>query len=298
MWMIGWYKFSYICSGVSLTRHNYAPLKKNRTMSYLLTLLAIAFAVSAVGWIYFIYFFGIGYGLSISALAVATVVMFSDVMTLPVAILMGVLFIYGIRLALYLLLRERRSASYKKILYQPENTTKKPLFAMFMIWISCALLYIGQMSPATFYLYNLREGLDVSETWAWAGAVVAALGVIIEMVADAQKSAAKKINASRFVDTGLYRIVRCPNYFGEVLMWTGSFIICFGSCCTPWQWVIASLGYVGIVYVMFSGARRLELRQQEVYGNDPEFQAYIRRRPLILPLVPIYSVAKHTWLKG
>lgn len=267
-------------------------------MSYLLTLLAIAFAVSAVGWIYFIYFFSIGYGLSISALAVATVVMFSDVITLPVAILMVVLFIYGIRLALYLLLRERRSASYKKILYQPENTTKKPLFAMFMIWISCALLYIGQMSPATFYLYNLREGLDVSEAWAWAGAVVAALGVIIEMVADAQKSAAKKINASRFVDTGLYRIVRCPNYFGEVLMWTGSFIICFGSCCTPWQWVIASLGYVGIVYVMFSGARRLELRQQEVYGNDPEFQAYIRRRPLILPLVPIYSVAKHTWLKG
>lgn len=267
-------------------------------MSYLLTLLAIAFAVSAVGWIYFIYFFSIGYGLSISALAVATVVMFSDVMTLPVAILMVVLFIYGIRLALYLLLRERRSASYKKILYQPENTTKKPLFAMFMIWISCALLYIGQMSPATFYLYNLREGLDVSEAWAWAGAIVAALGVIIEMVADAQKSAAKKINASRFVDTGLYRIVRCPNYFGEVLMWTGSFIICFGSCCTPWQWVIASLGYVGIVYVMFSGARRLELRQQEVYGNDPEFQAYIHRRPLILPLVPIYSVAKHTWLKG
>ena len=118
------------------------------------------------------------------------------------------------------------------------------------------------------------------------------------MVADAQKSAAKKVNANRFVDTGLYRIVRCPNYFGEVLMWTGSFIICFGACCTLGQWVIATLGYVGIVYVMFSGARRLELRQNEVYGNDPEFQKYIHKRPLILPLIPIYSVAKHTWLKG
>ncbi len=267
-------------------------------MNYLLILLALSFAISAVGWIYFIYFFSIGYGLAISGLAVATAVIFRDVMTLPIAILCGVLFIYGIRLALYLLHRERKSASYKKILYQPENTAKKPVFAMFMIWISCALLYIGQMSPATFYLHNLAEGAAVSEPWAWAGAIVAAVGVIIEMVADAQKSAAKKINASRFVDTGLYRIVRCPNYFGEVLMWTGSFIIRFGSCCTVGQWVIASLGYVGIVYVMFSGARRLELRQQEVYGNDPEFQAYIKRRPLILPLVPIYSVAKHTWLKG
>ena len=267
-------------------------------MSYLYALLALSFAVSAVGWIYFIYFFSIGYGFAISALSVATAVLFHDVMTLPAAILLGVLFVYGIRLALYLLIRERKSASYKKILYQPDNTKRKPIFAMFMIWISCALLYVGQISPVTFYLYILELGALVNHTWAWVGAVVAAAGVIIEMVADAQKSAAKKINANRFVSHGLYRIVRCPNYFGEVLMWTGSFLICFGACCTVGQWVIASLGYIGIVYVMFSGARRLELRQNETYGNDPEFQAYIKRTPLILPLVPIYSVAKHTWLKG
>lgn len=267
-------------------------------MSYLYALLALSFAVSAVGWIYFIYFFSIGYGFAISALSVATAVLFHDVMTLPAAILLGVLFVYGIRLALYLLIRERKSASYKKILYQPDITKRKPIFAMFMIWISCALLYVGQISPVTFYLYNLELGALVNHTWAWVGAVVAAAGVIIEMVADAQKSAAKRVDANRFVSHGLYRIVRCPNYFGEVLMWTGSFLICFGACCTVGQWVIASLGYIGIVYVMFSGARRLELRQNETYGNDPEFQAYIKRTPLILPLVPIYSVAKHTWLKG
>lgn len=267
-------------------------------MTYLLILLAISFAVSAVGWLYFIYFFSIGYGFSISALSLATAIIFYDNLTLPTAILLGVLFVYGIRLALYLLIRERKSASYKKILYQPANTKRKPLFAMFMIWTSCALLYIGQISPATFYLYNLEMGATVNDVWAWAGAVVAALGVLIEMIADAQKSAAKRVNANRFVSTGLYRIVRCPNYFGEVLMWTGSFIVCIGAACTPWQWVIASLGYIGIVYVMFSGARRLELRQTEVYGADPEFQAYIKRTPLILPLVPIYSVARHTWLKG
>ena len=55
---------------------------------------------------------------------------------------------------------------------------------------------------------------------------------------------------------------------------------------------------MGIVYVMFSGACRLELRQKETYGNNPEFQKYIEKTPLIIPFVPIYSVAKHTWLKG
>jgi steroid 5-alpha reductase family enzyme len=160
------------------------------------------------------------------------------------------------------------------------------------------LLYIGQISPVTFYLYNLQHLAPVDQTWAWAGTIVAALGVLIEIVADAEKSAAKRVDPHCFVDKGLYRIVRCPNYFGEILLWSGSFIICFGACCTLWQWIIASLGYIGIVYVMFSGARRIELRQEETYGNNPEFKAYIKRTPLIIPLVPIYSVARHKWLKG
>ena len=267
-------------------------------MTYLYLLLGISFAISALGWVYFIYFFSIGYGFAISAPSVAAAVMFRDVITWPALLLCAVLFVYGIRLGLFLLLREKRSASYKKILYQPENTTKKPAFVMWMIWIACALLYVGQISPVTFHLYNLREGSAVSEGWMWVGAIVATIGVVIEMVADAQKSAAKKINARRYVDTGLYRIVRCPNYFGEVLMWTGSFIISFGSCCSVGQWVIAALGYLGIVYVMFSGARRLELRQAEIYGSDPEFQTYIKKTPLIIPFIPIYSVAKYGWLKG
>ena len=180
-------------------------------MSYLFTLLGISLAVSAVGWIYFIYFFSIGYGFAISTLSVITIIIFKDVMTPPVAILCAVLFVYGIRLALYLLLREKRSASYKSILYQPENIKRKPPFVMFTIWISCALLYVGQISPATFYLNNLAKNFAVSEFWAWVGVIVTTIGVIIEMIADAQKSTAKRVNPNRFVCTGLYKIVRCPN---------------------------------------------------------------------------------------
>ena len=140
-------------------------------MGYLWILLALSFAVSSLGWIYFIYFFSIGYGFAISALSLASVIIFRDVITLPVAILAAVLFIYGIRLGLFLLLREKKSASYKHILYQPENTTRKPAFVMWMIWISCALLYVGQISPATFYLYNMKDGAPVNELWAWIGTI-------------------------------------------------------------------------------------------------------------------------------
>ena len=48
-------------------------------MGYLFMLLAVSMAVSAVGWIYFIYFFSVGYGFSIAALAVAVAALFLEV---------------------------------------------------------------------------------------------------------------------------------------------------------------------------------------------------------------------------
>ena len=60
-------------------------------MNYLLILLAVSMAVSGLGWIYFIYFFSIGYGFGVSALAVTMAVLFKDVITLPTALLCAVI---------------------------------------------------------------------------------------------------------------------------------------------------------------------------------------------------------------
>ena len=49
---------------------------------------------------------------------------------------------------------------------------------------------------------------------------------------------------------------------------------------------------------MFGGARRLELRQNKNYGNDPEYQKYVKSTPILLPFIPLYSVAKYKWLMG
>jgi hypothetical protein len=34
------------------------------------------------------------------------------------------------------------------------------------------------------------------------------------------------------------------------------------------------------------------------YGNDPEYQAYVKKTPILIPFLPIYSVAKYEWLKA
>jgi steroid 5-alpha reductase family enzyme len=267
-------------------------------MTDLLILLAVSLAVSAVGWKYFIYFFSLGYGYGVAALAVTMGVMYHADLTLSTVALLAMLFIFGIRLGTYLLVRERKAAAYRKILYDPSLQKKKPVGVVVSVWLFCAILYVAQVSPVAFRLMNTAAGAEVGDLWAWIGAAVALCGILLETFADMQKSAAKKRNSKRFVDTGLYRIVRCPNYLGEVVIWTGVLLSGIGVGLVWWQWLIVAIGYIGIIYVMFSGARRLELRQNEVYGSDPEYQAYVKKTPILIPLLPIYSVARYEWLSA
>lgn len=63
------------------------------------------------------------------------------------------------------------------------------------------------------------------------GPAVWALGFTIEAVADAQKFKFKMdpANKGRFIDEGLWRFARYPNYFGEMALWWGMFIFCSGA---------------------------------------------------------------------
>ena len=59
---------------------------------------------------------------------------------------------------------------------------------------------------------------------------------------------------------------------------------------------ITTFVYLGIVFVMFSGARRIEINQNKNYGNDNEYIEYVKKTPILIPFVPIYSVEKYTWV--
>ena len=128
------------------------------------------------------------------------------------------------------------------------------------------------------------------------GLAISVCGLALETAADLQKSHAKKLNPRRFVDTGLFRLVRCPNYFGEMVFWTGIFLSGVTVYSGAFEWISALLGYLGIIYVMFGGARRLEMRQDKNYGNDPAYQRYKSSTPIMIPFIPLYSVKDHTQL--
>lgn len=252
-------------------------------------LFAVALLVSAIGFKKYIWFISIGYGFSIAAEGVAMLAMFRPGGWGVLACLL--LVAYGCRLGGYLAYRELKSRTYAKFL-KGEVKENAPMGVKLAIWVTCAALYTLMVLPL---FYRLQNGA-ADNGWFIAGIIVMACGIALEAAADWQKNRAKKVNPGRFVDTGLFRLVRCPNYLGEVLLWTGVLIGGIGALSGVGQWIMALLGYVGIIYVMFSGARRLEIRQNKNYGDDPEYQKYVRTVPILLPFVPLYSVEKHKWL--
>lgn len=259
----------------------------------LLILLGACLLVSSMGFKNYVWFISLGYGFSIAAEGAVMLIYYHKTLTVSAVLLSVLLILYGIRLSGYLAIREAKSSSYKKHMTSEIKDGKTvPFGVKCAIWITCALLYLTQALPV---LYRFSNGSENS-VMAYVGIGIMAFGLILESAADLQKNAAKKKNPRRFVDTGLYRIVRCPNYLGEMIFWTGVFLSGIGALATAWQWILASVGYAGIIFVMFSGARRLELRQNRNYGNDPEYQAYVKRVPILLPFIPLYSVVKYKFL--
>ncbi len=255
-------------------------------------LFGVCMLVSAIGFKNYVWFISLGYGFSIAAEGLAMLLLYGQNLT-PGTILCCVLFfLYGCRLGGYLAFREIKSGSYKKnMVGEIKDGKTVPFGVKIAIWVSCAVLYVTQISGVFYRLVNAVS----DNAFVFIGAAVMLFGVSLETAADIQKNAAKKINPRRFVDTGLYRIVRCPNYLGEMIFWTGVLISGIGAV-SGWQWIVVAIGYVGIIFVMFSGARRLEIRQDKNYGNDPEYQKYVTTVPILLPFVPLYSVKKHKWL--
>lgn len=247
--------------------------------------------ISSIGFYQYVYFISLGYGFSIAALAITLIVMF-DNMNMICLLICICLFIYGMRLGIYLLIREQKNISYKSMIKE-EVKDSLSLISKFLIWFSCSFFYVCQISPVYFRLIKFNE-IDMISI---IGVMIMIIGVVLESLADFQKTKAKKKNENRFVYSGLYKKVRCPNYLGEIIFWSGVFISGM-NCYHNFEWMMALFGYLGIIYIMFAGARRLEIRQNKNYGHDVEYKKYVKATPILIPFIPLYSLEKYKWLKG
>lgn len=156
-----------------------------------------------------------------------------------------------------------------------------PVFVKALAWLFMGALYVCETAGLHLRLANGTP----DDVVLWVGVVVMATGAVIETVADQQKSAQKAKHPDLPATEGLFSIVRCPNYLGEMLFWTGVLIAGATSLAGAGQWAMALVGFVCIIFIMLDGARRMAKGHEERYGQDLRYRAYADRTKLIIPFV-------------
>ena len=123
---------------------------------------------------------------------------------------------------------------------------------------------------------------------AYAGIALWVAGMLIEVIADHQKTQFRNNpdNRDRFITTGLWAWSRHPNYFGEITLWLGLSLLAL-PVLSGWQLAtMISPLFVFLLLTKVSGIPLLENLAQKKWGSDPEFIAYTEATPALMMRKP------------
>ncbi|MCF7928879.1 MAG: DUF1295 domain-containing protein [Spirochaetales bacterium] len=245
--------------------------------------LAVSFGINAAFFAFALSFktdkvTDLTYGLTFLILTVIALI-YSGTYTLytfGAALMVG---LWGVRLAAYLF---HRIITIGK---DDRFDDKRESFIRFgSFWVLQAVTVWVVMIPVLLFL---KDPELTGPAWLFPlGGVVWALGFGLEWVSDHQKFRFKNDSANRgkFMNRGLWKWSRHPNYFGEILLWWGVFIAVFPAFS---GWELASvIGPVWITMLLLfvSGIPLLEKSADQKYGDDPEYQRYKKETSILIPV--------------
>ena len=194
--------------------------------------------------------------------------------------LAAMVIVWAVRLGSFLFIRIHRSGSddrFDAIKVNPLSFLRVWIMQGLWVSITAAAAWIAIASGD-------QRGFDV---FAVVGIVVWVVGMLIEVVADAQKTAftADPANKGRFISTGLWSRSRHPNYFGEILAWIGVAHVA-APVFEGWQWIgLLSPVFVILLLTRVSGVPLLERKADERWGGDADYEAYKTATPVLVPMI-------------
>jgi steroid 5-alpha reductase family enzyme len=195
----------------------------------------------------------------------------------PRALLLALLVaVWALRLGTFLYSRIRREGVDRRF------DTLKPDFARFLLTWTLQGLWVFLTVSCALAAITAAAAQPLGSLAA-LGTVVWIAGFAIEAIADRQKGVfrADPTNRDRFISTGLWAWSRHPNYCGEILLWIGVAVIAFPAL-SGWSLVtLISPVFVYFLLTRISGIPLLESRSEAKWGEDPEYQAYKARTPLL-----------------
>ena len=136
--------------------------------------IAAALLISSIGFKKYVWFISLGYGFSIAGIGILLLALYGGRLTAGTAICCVLFVLYGFRLGGYLLYREVKSSAYNSKMKTEIKDGKSMTFGVkCAIWVTCALLYVLQVTPV---FYRLANGTGTG-TASYIGAVIMLCGV-------------------------------------------------------------------------------------------------------------------------
>ena len=184
--------------------------------------------------------------------------------------------LWAIRLGSFLFMRIHHDGEDKRF-----RSIKPSASQFFMTW-TLQGLWVSLCSMCALTAISSNTGI-VTNAFFYIGLALFILGFSIEVMADMEKSAFKAIqdNKDKFITTGLWARSRHPNYFGEIVLWTGIAVMSFSSLQGLQYLTLISPIFTYLLLVYVSGVRMLEARGDLKWGDDPEYQDYKKRTPVL-----------------
>ncbi|GKV23662.1 hypothetical protein SLEP1_g33366 [Rubroshorea leprosula] len=201
--------------------------------------------------------------------------------------------IWGIRLALFLLLRILHWGEDRRFDEMRNNLGKLAIFWIFQaVWVWTVSL------PVTVVNASDRDlSLQDADIIGW---IMWAVGIAVEATADQQKLLFKNSpeNRGKWCTIGLWKYSRHPNYFGEILLWWGIFVAS-SPVLEGAEWlVIVGPIFLTLLLLFVSGIPLLEESADKKFGNVGPYRVYKKTTSPLIPLPPAVYRNLPLWFKA
>ena len=204
-------------------------------------------------------------------------VLLSSAVDLRATLVAAMVLVWSLRLSTFLFRRIASSGGDDRF----DNIKNRPL-RFLMAWTLQGLWVLLTAAAALAVITGgVRAPLGAIGI---AGIAVWAIGIAIEIAADRQKSNFKSdpANAGKFINVGLWAWSRHPNYFGEIVLWTGMAIVAI-PVLHGWQWAaLISPVFVAFLLIKVSGIPLLEAKADERWGGQEDYERYKQSTPVLV----------------
>ena len=182
--------------------------------------------------------------------------------------------VWAIRLGSFLFMRIHKAGEDRRF------RTIKPNFTRFLMTWTLQGMWVSMCLLCVLTALSSYSGVIMNSIF-FIGLIVFILGLSIEIIADYQKTVFRRNieNKDKFITTGLWSLSRHPNYFGEILLWTGVAVMSISSLQGLQYITLISPIFVYILLVYISGIRMLEDQAKKKWGHLDSFKEYLKNTP-------------------